>query len=279
MKTTIDLKDLERLGVTEREARIYVALVTHGPLVPKQISAATSIPQVKIYRILHRLQGRGLLTAHTIKVKKRYEALRPDDVVRSLLMQSEQQVEAQRQVGSRLEAQMMSIFNEVRGTPSAQSYFTFLQNPAQIIRTLEEVQNNTHTESLWLVKGPYVSMTNEAGRAALRRGVRYRTIYQADELQDHQEYVREILSWVEAGEEPRVSARLGIKLAIFDCQVSLFQFVDAQLPEHRTIVLIRNEGVAESFADCFEYQWQKSVPIMDFLRSLPTYAHAEDVKP
>jgi len=275
MKTTIDPKDIQRLGLTEREAKVYVALVNHGPLLPKQIPTITLIPQGKTYEILHRLQNRGLVTRCTINLKKLFEAVRPDDVVQSLLIRHEHEIEASRQAAARLEVQMMSVFNEVRGTPSVQSYFTFLQNSAQILRTVKELQEKAQEEILGFNKAPYVMKlevpsSDDLQIVTMRRGVRYRTIYEADELQHSPEFVQKyVLPFVQAGEEARVCPELSIKLAVFDNQFTLFQFVDKHLPEHRTSVIIENEGVALCFAACFEFHWQKSVPIMEFLSSLP----------
>jgi predicted transcriptional regulator len=273
MKTTIDHKDLRRLGLTEREAKVYLALVRCGPLLPKQIPTVTSIPQAKIYEVLHRLQNRGLVTGCTINLKKHFEAVRPDDVVHALFMEQEQKYNIARQLRSRLEEQMMSEFNEVRGTPSAQSYFTFLLNPAQILRTLKELHEKAQEKILAFTKGPYVMKvqgpsSDDLQTAAMQRGVSCRSLYEGEELRDSPDVVQYILLYTRAGEEARVYPRLDIKLMIFDQQFTIFQFVDKYLPEHHTSILIDNEGVTRCFIACFEYYWLQSIPIMEFLHSL-----------
>jgi sugar-specific transcriptional regulator TrmB len=273
MKTPTNHKDLQRLGLTEREAKVYLALVRCGPLVPKQIPTTTSIPQGKVYGILHGLQNRGLVTECTINLKKHFEAVRPDDVVHALFMEHEQKYNIARQLRSRLEEQMMSVFNEVRGTPSAQSYFTFLLNPAQILRTLKELHEKAREKILAFTKGPYVMKvegpsSDDFQTVAMRRGVSCRSIYEGEELRDNRDVVQYILLYARAGEEARVYPRLDIKLMIFDQQFTIFQFLDKYLPEHHTSILVDNEGVTRCFIACFEYYWQKSIPIMEFLSSL-----------
>jgi sugar-specific transcriptional regulator TrmB len=269
MRIEVDLKKLQELGLTERESKVYCALISHQPILMTEISSVTSIRQSKVSETLHRLLQLGIVIVRPVGRKKFYEAVRPDDAVQHLLLRNEKEMELRRQTAAQLEQQLMSVYNASRGTPSAQDYFTFLQNPTQIIRLVEELESKAQSETLWFVKGPYVTDTSihEAELQALRRGVRYRGIYEASEPGNREDWERNVLPYVKAGEEARVHPALPMKLAVLDRRVSLVGFMDKSFPEHRTTIVIENEGIAAAFAVCFESYWQQSVPIEVFLGS------------
>lgn len=51
---------LQALGLTEYEARAYIALLALGRAVPARVARQAGIPRPKIYETLERLEGRGL---------------------------------------------------------------------------------------------------------------------------------------------------------------------------------------------------------------------------
>lgn len=121
MHPQIDLTELQQLGLTERESKVYVAMVSRGPVLPREIPALAAIPRAKTYETLHRLLHLGLITERRVERKKLYEAVRPDDAIQHLLTLSERETEARRQTGVRLEAQLMAVYHAGRPHSSKSS--------------------------------------------------------------------------------------------------------------------------------------------------------------
>jgi HTH-type transcriptional regulator, sugar sensing transcriptional regulator len=276
MQNQIDLTKLQLLGLTERESKVYLALVSRGPVLPKQIPALTPVPRAKIYETLYRLLQLGMITERHLDKKKYYEAVPPNDAIKHLLSSGEEEMEARRQAGAQLQDTLMAMFHASRGT-SAQDYFKFLQNPTQIVRLNEELQRGLQQELIAFVKPPYVMNPDLEANAseldALKRDIRYRCIYEVENLRHSEKRQRpQVLPYVEAGEEARVYSELPIKLAVFDRRISLLQFVDQNLPERRTTIVIDNAGIAAAFAACFEFYWQQSITFEEFRHSDPVVA-------
>ncbi len=82
------LEALREVGLTEHEARAYIALVTLGELTAIKISEATSIPYSKIYGVLNDLKGRGWIGVKGGRPKT-YFPRSPIDALRSVKMQIE----------------------------------------------------------------------------------------------------------------------------------------------------------------------------------------------
>jgi sugar-specific transcriptional regulator TrmB len=120
MRIEVDLKRLQELGLTERESKVYCALISREPILMTEISSATSMRQSKVSETLHRLLQLGLVIVRPVGRKKFYEAVRPDDAVQHLLLRNEKEMERRRQTAAQLEQQLMSVYNASRGAPSAQ---------------------------------------------------------------------------------------------------------------------------------------------------------------
>jgi len=117
MRIEVDLKRLQELGLTERESKVYCALISREPILMTEISSATSMRQSKVSETLHRLLQLGLVIVRPVGRKKFYEAVRPDDAVQHLLLRNEKEMERRRQTAAQLEQQLMSVYNASRGAP------------------------------------------------------------------------------------------------------------------------------------------------------------------
>jgi sugar-specific transcriptional regulator TrmB len=59
-----DTETLTRLGLTERQAKVYLALLRIGPSKAEAISIASSVHRPEVYRVVDRLQEIGLAEKH-----------------------------------------------------------------------------------------------------------------------------------------------------------------------------------------------------------------------
>ncbi|RLI13667.1 TrmB family transcriptional regulator [Candidatus Bathyarchaeota archaeon] len=87
------LEALKALGLTEQEAKAYLALVAHGELTAKEVSMLSGVPYSKIYGILERLRERGWISARPGR-PKRYTALPPAEAVRTERLRREAELKA-----------------------------------------------------------------------------------------------------------------------------------------------------------------------------------------
>ncbi|MBL8165503.1 MAG: helix-turn-helix domain-containing protein, partial [Anaerolineae bacterium] len=60
MERTVDLlTDLTRIGFTEYEAKVYLALLSDSPATGYQLSKTSGVPRSMVYEALSRLHTRG----------------------------------------------------------------------------------------------------------------------------------------------------------------------------------------------------------------------------
>ncbi|MBI5065468.1 hypothetical protein HZA97_04460 [Candidatus Woesearchaeota archaeon] len=69
---------LKTLGLSERESRVYLALLDLGPTTTSKIIRKTGIASSKIYDVLEKLEHKGLVTHIIEKGKKKFHPTNPE---------------------------------------------------------------------------------------------------------------------------------------------------------------------------------------------------------
>lgn len=87
------MKDtLQKLGLDEKEAVVYLACLTENPSTPTQISKATSLKRATVYFYVEKLQEKGLLT-HEIRGAKKYiSALAPKQALKRYIAAKKEKI-------------------------------------------------------------------------------------------------------------------------------------------------------------------------------------------
>ncbi len=72
---------LKKLGLTGNEIKVYMMLLSSGPLTAKEISEYSNVPFSKIYLILNSLKRKGWIS-HSDSRPTKYFSLSPDEAVK-----------------------------------------------------------------------------------------------------------------------------------------------------------------------------------------------------
>ncbi len=71
-------EQLEQIGLTDRESKVYLALLELGSTTTSKIIRKTAIESSKIYDVLERLEHKGVVTHIIMNGKKHFKAAKPD---------------------------------------------------------------------------------------------------------------------------------------------------------------------------------------------------------
>jgi sugar-specific transcriptional regulator TrmB len=93
MTTSLEL-ELQRVGLDQREAKIYLAALELGPSPVQKIAQRSQVPRATTYLILDDLQNKGFVTTYDEGKKTFFVAESPD---RLAALVDEKEVEVQRQ--------------------------------------------------------------------------------------------------------------------------------------------------------------------------------------
>lgn len=86
----MELAVLENVGLSKREAKVYLALLDLGSTTIGPIVERTDIPSSKIYEVLGRLEEKGLANHIIIKHQKHFQGANPQIILDQLETKQEQ---------------------------------------------------------------------------------------------------------------------------------------------------------------------------------------------
>lgn len=175
----MDLEPLRKLGLTEGEIKVYIALIALGETTSGPIAEQSGISVSKVYDVLDRLAKKGL-AAHIVKEGvKRFRAADPD---RLLVYLREQQDELAAQ-----KKQLEIVAQELHATQES----AVTQETAQVYDGLRGIQTARERtlkimkkgDEMWVVgiaRTPYDRLTpyfTEYHSRRHRKGIRCNYIY------------------------------------------------------------------------------------------------------
>jgi sugar-specific transcriptional regulator TrmB len=265
-----EISDLERFGLSPAEAQVYVALVRNGALGATALADATSVQRTAVYPILTSLTQKGMVEAGT-GYGSRFTAVRPDEALASLVAREREEILQRERLAAenllqskRLAADLAKQLESLARPPENNGDLEVIQvlrDPRIATERFERLQLEAKQQVDFFVKAPILNprSSNPTEEKALRRGVRYRAIYERA-IVDAPEIKPFLSKWIAAGEEARVyDGELPHKVAIFDAQNILIPLVT---PGHRgRILFIRHPQLAASLGMLFEFLWQLAKPI------------------
>lgn len=256
---------LERLGLSDAEARMYLMLLRKGgPFGASALAAATRIPRSTVYLTLNALLDRGLIEAEA-GYAGRFSAVPADKALPSLiereaeeLVQRQNELAERRDLASELGAQLQA-FAPLSENNLAAELIQVLRDPRAVRDRVAQLQLEAKRQIDVFTKPPYFNRSNPGEHKSLRRGVRVRSLYERAAL-DTPEIKPLLAGWIAAGEEARVlDGELPHKLAIFDTEVVVMPLL---MPGDQTrTLLIRHAQLAKSLGLGFEYLWDRAEPI------------------
>ena len=261
---------LESFGLSTGEAQIYLALLrSGGTLGASALAAATRIPRTGVYSLLNSLIRKGIVEAEA-GYGSRFTAIRPTQALPSLIArerdeQREKFLQRERLAGDLVE-ELEAVVEPAANNGDAE-VIQVLRDPRVIAERFERLQREARHQVDGFAKHPIFEAPNPTELEALRRGVRYRSVYEQAVI-DAPNYKSLLSQWIAAGEEGRVyPGELPHKLAIFDSERILLPLVSLGRPT-RTL-FIKHPQLAASLELLFESFWERSEPI-----TLATRKHA-----
>ena len=266
------IKAIERLGLTENEAKCYLALFKKDILTASDTSKISGVPRQNTYKALEQLQTKGLVVLIPGQVK-RYAVTDPsslkDNYYRKLknsvdkeLEELERKKQEVQETGDLIE-KLTYLYNNLQTTGDPTDYIEIYKNTKQIHYKFIELCTKVKREMVgfarfydWLPKN-YADEQYAPQQDALKRGVKFRTLY---ELPADEEMAPKSLAFFQnaskLGEENRFIDKIPFLMIVFDEQIAYFAIKDQVLgnPSYTTVVA-DNIELAKGLKMCFEALW------------------------
>jgi len=274
MRSDSAARPLETLGISVDEERVYRVLLSRRLASASDLSSALGVPARATQRLLDALAAKGLAT-HSPERPRRYMPVPPEFAVEAIVSQRQAELERARAAIPDLKKHAA----RVRGDADRGEVVELITSRDAERRIFEHAQHAARDEVVTLVRPPLrvtrldtpFEQDQKLQRTARARGVRYRSIVDADWLALPGAPAR-VRSESESGEEIRVFPQLPFKVAIFDRRIAFIP-LNPHEPDSATL-LVRSSALLDALYALFESLWERSTPLAFSPAGLPKFAKA-----
>jgi sugar-specific transcriptional regulator TrmB len=254
--------------MSERQAKVYLALLQRGRATSAELQRDSGISQTKIYETVRFLVSRGFCREQKIGNRRVYEAVDPVTALKSEESQLEERI---REISS-LASDLSGIYAAADKAATPIEYIEILNGTESIHRHYCDLVRGSTGELLGFGRPPYACNTNSKVKEQLRAYKRFikgkgssRWVFELD-IPENKMAVAAVEPMQDLGIDIRVSTSLPLKMMVFDASTVLFaQEGSLMKPGELTMASIRNSAIANAFTALFEYFWQTSVPFEEWL--------------
>jgi sugar-specific transcriptional regulator TrmB/DNA-binding CsgD family transcriptional regulator len=256
---------LQGVGIGENEERVYRSLLAAGTATVPEIAGAAEIEEVHVENALAVLERKGVVS-RVPGNRGDFVPVPPDVAFEDLILKRREELEG-------AEFGVLQLVQEYRSAGHKKSpadLIEVLSGRAAVVHRFMQLQEATEHEVLILHKPPFAAPSeglNPVERRLIKRGVRYRVIYDASLLDDPVE-LEHIRKHAGAGEESAVLKELPMKLAISDRRMALVPLIFNDPNVDESAVVIHPSMMLEALATLFEMLWERAVRFRPTLESV-----------
>lgn len=272
------LKNLEALGYTNYESRVFVALFTGNYMTTTEIAKAAGIPRSSAYEILKNFTNQGICNEIETSSVIRYQLIDPKVVADKIELEIHN---AYRNKISKLKYsfdKLEPLFKQSE-TPSEKIDVELIKgfNKHRNIKFVN-LMRSAQKEMLLMnrLEGKISQEIDEASSALYKRGGKIKSIYEASlgfKIQAENEWqnvtseglIKLCKGFENQGEQIKLADSIYQNLAIFDEKIVFVSLVDPSMPKYnRSDIIVHNENYAKSMVEYFNLCWEKSSTIEEF---------------
>jgi sugar-specific transcriptional regulator TrmB len=261
------LQEFMEVGLTEREAKIYITLLSGRMFTASDLQKAVDIPRTKIYEVLNKMVSRNICIEKKLGKNKMYEAVEPKLAMERIFETYKNELKQKREIIDELSEVFTPIFENSKAIINPLDFIEVMEEKTQIHRRYIKSVASTKVEMLTFNKGPYASDNSERLKEQedeeaklLKRGGSSKGIYQFSELEEIDWLYESVKMSVRDGEKARIVDSLPIKMLIFDDEKVMFPLEQPiKTTKDLTMIYIEHKQLAAACRILFDYMWNSGI--------------------
>ena len=261
------IQELISLGLTEREAKLYVAMMKKPEWRASELQRITGMQRARVHQTLE------VMASHQYCIKRsegrfNYYRPTPPEILWDMLTERwEAEIALRMSRGKSLISTLDSVYQEATKVDRSLDFFEIIQTPNRIQRRFSELLLSAKEENLAFVRSPYSFMAGQkspkkrdkqtdVNKIVIERGVKIKTIMM---------YEKEIWPFFKDAEhvgEVRIAEYLPLKMSIFDRDSVLMRIntISGQYKGSINEIILHDSSIANACAELFYMYWDKSCP-------------------
>ena len=262
------IKQLQELGLTISEARVYLALLGRNSCTASEVAQLAGLPRQRIYNLLRGLTEKGLCVEIRGQVLK-YRACQPSQALTGLLVDRNRvfqtRLEEQQHLARSLAEHLKPLAETkafVNGNSLPSELIEVYHNPNQILREYNRLLLECRYELLGMAKLPYVQAKADPTFEKVAEGVSVRHIIAEEVLEKAPAMVEAIFRLYGFGEQ-RFLPELPLKLYIFDEQKVMLHLSNGGTNKLMALI-IDSPQMARAQKLLFESLWEQAIPASEY---------------
>jgi sugar-specific transcriptional regulator TrmB len=261
------LQEFMEVGLTEREAKIYMTLLSGRMFTASDLQKSVDIPRTKIYEVLNKMVSRNICIEKKLGKNKMYEAVEPKLAMERIYETYKHELKQKRELIEQLSEVFTPIFENSKAIINPLDFIEVMEEKTQIHRRYTKCVAGTRFEMLTFNKGPYASDNSERLKEQedeeaklLKRGGFSKGIYQFSELEEIDWLYESVKKSVYDGEKAKIVESLPIKMLIFDDEKVMFPLEQPiKTTNDLTMIYIEHKQLAAACRILFDYMWNSGI--------------------
>jgi HTH-type transcriptional regulator, sugar sensing transcriptional regulator len=269
MDTSKYLRSFIEIGLTEREAKVYMTLLSGKMFTVLELQEAVNIPRTKIYEVLNKLVSRNICIEKKLGRNKLYEAVEPQIALERVVESYKNDLDRKKELIQQVSEVFTPIFQNSKSIVNPLEFIDVMKEKSQIHRRYTSCVKSTKREMLTLNKGPYACDTSDRlveqedeEFKLLKRGGSCKDIYELKELKEVDWLLSSVKKSLNLGQQARVVKKLPIKMLVFDQEKVMFA-LEQPVPtaNELTMIYIEHKQLAEACSILFYHLWDQGVDV------------------
>ncbi len=285
------ISKLQQIGLTKREAEVYLALLQRKEFTAPELTKITTITRTKIYEMLQNLVNKGIITESSRNGNKVFRSIDPKIALQNIIINYEQTVEQKmieyeqkqkidiqqmKRAADLLEKELVSLHENSAGSLEPFDYIEMLTDIRQIGEKWVIIQQKTKKELLVFTKPPYTTPSiddniEEEKELFKKQKLVVKGLYEYGGLtqEELQNLVKSVEIYQEIGEQARLIEELPMKLVISDEALVMFALNDRiSLKPNITSMVVDHPSYAAAMKIVFENYWAKGISVETIKQNL-----------
>jgi sugar-specific transcriptional regulator TrmB len=268
MTNLVNERALTDFGLTEYEARVYLALLDRPGAAAATLARQARIPRTRVYDVLKGLLDRGLASRNSGK-RLTYRPVPPAQAVDALVVEERERRLRQDATLVQLTEALQKIYARAESAPGPEEFVEIIKNPQQIMARANRLCIRAEKQVLSFSKPPYVmgpppvgdpEEVFDAAAEAVKRGVEFRAVYEVPPEGDPV-LMQVAEHCVRQGEEIRLASYVPVKMIVRDGREVIISLEDHATAEATvTSLVIEHHALAEACDMLFERVWAAAAP-------------------
>ena len=265
MDTSKYLKTFIDIGLTERESKVYITLLSGRMFTATELQQAVNIPRTKIYEVLNKMVNRGICVEKKLGSNKIYEAVEPKLAMERVYARYQNDLNRKKELIVQISEVFTPIFENSKSIVNPLEFIDVMKDKVQIHKRYINSVRNTKREMLTFNKGPYacdnsqrLGEQEDEETRLLKRGGTTKDIYELKEFEELDWLLESVKKSLRFGQKARVVEKLPIKMLIFDDEKVMFPLEQPiDVSNELTMIYIEHKQLAEACRILFNCMWNQ----------------------